>query len=196
MPEIWGDEDDIIEGGADSDVSPAGSWARAWLDEVSEAREAIDRADKLADWRRQKAYALPAHIETDVPEMVDAENERATAYTWAKEVLDDFDELASVQRASLRGELLEGLDIAEAKYRLGMKNRAITSNFCMSNDTMYRRLAAFTDYLDYLGPDLAFRPEADERQVVPVGFAAPPTVAEQLEAVGIMAGLDEVCGQP
>lgn len=185
---------EYIEGGIETDVQPDTSWSREFFDEVAQARLAMERADKLVDWRRQKAYSLPSHIDTDVPELVDAEADKATVYNWARDVLNDFDDLAAAQRQSLRGELLEGLDIAEAKYRLGEKVKAITSAFCISNDTLYRRLGALTDYLDYLGPERAFDISQDERADAPIGFAAPEPV-DTWEDSGLMPGLDDLGGE-
>ena len=192
MCDEYVDEDEVAVGGI-SELEDVGGWSRSFLDEVAAARQAVERADKLLEWRKQKAYGLPAHIDTDVPAYVDAQNEQKSAYAWAEEVLQSFDELASVQRESLRGELLEGLDIAEAKYRLGMKNRAITSDFHIGNDTMYRRLAAFTEYLDYLGPEQAFSVVDIKNNPVGFGFEEPTQkcYSEQLDEAGIMPSPEE-----
>ena len=171
---------EYIEGGINIDEG-GGSWSREFFDEVASARQAIERAEALGDWRKTAPHA---------GETVDDE-QGGDAYAWARDVLAAFDQLAGVQRAEVRGELLEGLDIVEAKYRLGMKSRAIAGTFHVSNDTMYRRIAAIVDYLDALGPEQAFSAEPIER--APVGFEAPPrTRAEMLEDAGIMPAPEDL----
>lgn len=142
-------------------------WAEDFLNDVAQAREAVERADKLKEWRTALAHRLPAHVEPDTVEMVVAKDDAKTVHSWADDVLADFDEMAYVQRQCLGGQLLCGLDIAEAKYRLGLPNKQITHAFYIGNDTMYRRLKAFTDYLDYLGPERAFTTDVDERNDPP-----------------------------
>lgn len=171
---------EYIEGGIE--VADGEPWGRAFLDEVATARQAMERAETLAAWRKTAPYA---------GETVDGEDdEQGDTYAWAADVLDAFDELATIQRQIVRGELLEGLDVAEAKFRLGMKARAITSAYHMSNDTLYRRLSSFVEYLDSIGPVQAFSVEEVRS---PVGFEAPPkTRAEMLEDAGIMPAPEDL----
>lgn len=177
---------EYIEGGINIDED-GGSWAREFFDEVASARQAIERAEALGAWRKTAPYAG----ETVDDEDDEDDEQGGDAYAWARDVLEAFDQLAGVQRAEVRGDLLEGLDIAEAKYRLGMKSRAIAGTFHVSNDTMYRRIAAVVDYLNALGPEQAFSAEPIER--APVGFEAPPkTRAEMLEDAGIMPAPEDL----
>lgn len=172
---------EYIEGGIE--VADGEPWGRAFLDEVATALQAMERAETLAAWRKTAPYA---------GEAVDDENDEqgGDTYAWAADVLDAFDELATIQRQIVRGELLEGLDVAEAKFRLGMKARAITSAYHMSNDTLYRRLSSFVEYLDSIGPVQAFSVEEVRS---PVGFEAPPrTRAEMLEDAGIMPAPEDL----
>ena len=168
----------IEEGGID--VADGEPWGREFLDYVASARQAVERAATLATWRNRGPHASEDYDEDGAQD----------PYEWATAVLDEFDEMAAVQRQIVRGDMLEGLDIAEAKYRLGMKTRAITGQFHISNDTMYRRLSLFVEYLDSIGPLVAFGNEETRNEV---GFAAPPmTRAEMLEDAGIMPAPDDM----
>ena len=170
---------EMMQGGIKIDESGS-HWAREFFDEVASARQACEREESLHRWRERCAYGGEAATEGPVSES-----------EWASQTLEAFDKLANVQRAELRRELLEALDVVEAKYRYGVKQRAITRAFHMSNDTTYRRIAALVEYLDAIGPEQAFSAEPVER--APVGFEAPPmTRAEMLEDAGIMPAPDDL----
>lgn len=148
------------------------NWAQDWFYQVDEARKAKDRADKLYTEKRERAFTLPAHVERDTIEMVDAEVDKNVAYLWADEVLNEWDEMMYTVRPGLRGAIGDGLDIANAKYREGLSNKAIRRLFGVSDRTLYRDLKATINYLDYLGPSRGVSDEADPRQATPPIFTS------------------------
>lgn len=169
-------------------------WAREFLEDVATARTALERAETLKCWRQYAPIVAQDEPEDDVPDLV-GEHEPKKGYEWAQNILSAFDEISRVQRQILRGELLEGLDIAEAKYRLGRKNRAITCQFAIGNDTLYRRIAALIDYLDEIGIDRAFDAPWEQDDGPDVSNESEPkTTAEMFEEMGLMPSLDDILG--
>lgn len=145
------------------------SWARDWLKSVAEARVALERAVALVEVRRERALCMGGsacdapHIgtaSTNVSEenllaLVESEEDLATTYAWATAELRAFDKMAEANRRCLRGAVLEGLDIAEMKYRIGATDREIMRVFYTSRSKLHHDLAAFVDYLDFIGRERA-----------------------------------------
>lgn len=145
-------------------------WARDYFDLVDQARVAKERADAIYNAKRAKAFALPAHVEKNTIDMVDAEDDRNRAYAWADDVLNEWDDMMNGVRPELTGIVGLGLDIANARYREGLSIKAIRNLFHISHTHYYRALDATVDYLDYLGPSRGLSPDADPRQAVPPDF--------------------------
>lgn len=154
----------------DVDVKSETKWARDWLNEVGEARKALERAEAVAELRESRAYALPnplAHAgEGNVrggihdrmraaDDMIDGEMSD-DALDWARVALALFDHMAKVNRVTLRGAMLDGLDIAEMRHALGASDNQICDAFHISRSKLFNDLNAFIDYLDYIGPESAF----------------------------------------
>ena len=153
----------------DSYVGVSVRWARSWLTEVDEARKALDRAERIAELRRAKAYSIADPLASIGPhgkggvtdptrkldEMIDGEAEDAN-YGWARDALALFDLMVSVNRPCFRGALLDGLDVAEMRYRLGASDKQIMEAFHIGRSKLYDDLSALIEYLDYIGPEKTF----------------------------------------
>ena len=145
-------------------------WARDWLRSVAEARLAIERARKLVEVRRERALCMGNPMgggsgcdgtnrsEENVLALVESEDDLTTTYAWATKELREFDEMAKANRQCLRGSMLDGLDVAEMKYRIGMSDREAAKVLGISRSKLHADLAAFVDYLDYIGCERTFRP--------------------------------------
>ena len=155
-------------------------WARAWLAEVGEARKALDRAERISELRRAKAFSIADPLGAmgcsrtggtvdpmrKVDEMIDGEAEDA-AYDWARYTLALFDLMAELNKPIFRGPLLMGLDIAEMKYRLGASDSEVMRSFAIGKSKLHEDLNAFVDYLDYIGPEQAFQVDVDKETAEP-----------------------------
>lgn len=128
----------------------------------------------LAEVRRERALCMGNPLssgpsgkggvnaaEANVIGYVASEEDFETTYAWARAELDQFDAMAEANRKILRGAILDGLDVAEMKYRIGMTDREIAKALGESRSKVHYRLAAFVDYLDFIGRDRALHPMSD-----------------------------------
>lgn len=144
-------------------------WARDWLRGVAEARVALERAQALVEVRRERALCMGNPMssgpsgkggankaEANMVGYVSSEEDLEATYAWARAELDAFDAMAKANRMILRGAILDGLDVAEMKYRIGMTDREIAKTLGASRSKVHYRLAAFVDYLDFIGRERTF----------------------------------------
>ena len=157
------------------DVEMMGSqsgWARDWLRSVADARVALERARALVEVRRDRALCMgnplacgPSGkgganmVEANMVGYVTSEEELEATYAWARAELDQFDAMAKANRRILRGAILDGLDVAEMKYRIDCTDKEIAKAFGSSRSKVHYRIAAFVDYLDFIGRERAMHPE-------------------------------------
>lgn len=146
------------------------AWARDWLRSVAEARVALERARALVEVRRERALCMGGtsdgpHAssgrnasEANVLALVESEDDLAMTHAWATAELKAFDSMAEANKRCLRGTILEGLDVAEMKYRVGCTDREIAKAFGVSRSKLHRDLAALVDYLDFIGRERALNP--------------------------------------
>ena len=164
-PAVTGDGDSEALLGSQS------CWARDWLRSVAEARVALERAEALVEIRRERALCVGSATdatphgkggenmaEANLVRLVSAEEDLEATYAWAKAELQAFDDMAVANRKCLRGAVLEGLDIAEMKYRIGATDREVAKRLYISRSKLHYNLAAFIDYLDFIGRERAFNP--------------------------------------
>ncbi len=184
-------------------------WARAWLTEVDEARKALDRAEHIAELRRAKAFSIADPLGTvggygkggvsdpmrKADEMIDGEAEDA-AYGWARDALALFDLMVSVNRPCFRGALLDGLDVAEMRYRLGASDKDIMEAFHIGRSKLYDDLSALVEYLDFIGPEKTFHiDEARPPELPPTVDVAPEDAGPHGDAYGDIDALVAKCGR-
>lgn len=142
------------------------AWADAWLREVETAARALERERQAASARREAVLKLGSPLAAGphgkggvadpmaaVDAMVDAE-QAADALAWARETMDEFYRAMGAVRAGCEGEIAEGTVAAELRYALGMSTAQAARELGWSRSTYYNRLAALTDYLDYIGPGI------------------------------------------
>lgn len=158
------------------DEEPMGSqsgWARDWLRSVAEARVALERALALVEVRRERALCVGSAgdgphssggtnvAEANLIALVESEDDLATTHAWATAELKAFDSMAEANRRCLRGAVLNGLDVAEMKYRIGCTDKEISKTFDVSRSKLHHDLAAFVDYLDFIGRERAFNTSSE-----------------------------------
>ena len=183
-------------------------WARAWFTEVDEARKALDRAERIAELRRARAFSIADPLGTEphgkggvsdpmrrVDEMIDGEAEDAS-YGWARDALALFDLMVSVNRPCFRGALLDGLDVAEMKYRLGAIDKEIMDAFHIGRSKLYDDLSALVEYLDFIGPEKTFHLDETRPAELPPSVDVPPEdVGAHCDAYGDIDALVANCGR-
>ena len=184
-------------------------WARSWLAEVDEARKALDRAERIAEARRARAYSIPSPLGNTGPrgkggvsnpmgrvdEMIDGEAEDAS-YGWARDALALFDLMVTLNRQCFRGALLDGLDVAEMRYRLGATDKEIMDAFHIGRSKLYDDLSALVEYLDFIGPENTFHlDEARPGELPPSVDVAPEDVGPHGDAYGDIDALVAKCAQ-
>ncbi|MBR3328153.1 MAG: hypothetical protein IKG22_12610 [Atopobiaceae bacterium] len=146
-------------------------WARDWLRGVADARVALERTQTLLEVRRERALCMGNSMssgpsgkgganasEANVIGYVASEEDFETTYAWTRAELDQFDAMAKANRMILRGAILDGLDVTEMKYRIGMTDREIAKKLWALRSKVHYRLAAFVDYLDFIGRKRALHP--------------------------------------
>lgn len=172
-------------------------WARAWLTEVDEARKALDRAESIRELRRARAFSIVDPLGSEphgkggvsdpmrrADEMIDGEADDA-AYGWARDALALFDLMVSVNRPCFRGALLDGLDVAEMRYRLGATDKDIMEAFHIGRSKLYDDLSALIEYLDFIGPEKTFHiDEARPPELPPTADAGPEDAGPHDDAYG------------
>ena len=191
-----------------SHASTSVRWARAWLTEVDEARKALDRAESIRELRRAKAFSIADPLGTEphgkggvsdpmrrADEMIDGEADDA-AYGWARDALALFDLMVSLNRQCFRGALLDGLDVAEMRYRLGATDKEIMDAFHIGRSKLYDDLSALVEYLDFIGPENTFHlGEARPAELPPSVDVAPEDVGPHGDAYGDIDALVAKCGR-
>ena len=190
----------------ESHVGLSVRWARSWLSEVDEARKALDRAGRIAELRRARAYSIRGPLGTEphgkggvsdpmrkVDEMIDGEVED-TAYGWARDTLALFDLMVSLNRQCFRGALLDGLDVAEMRYRLGATDKDIMEAFHIGRSKLYDDLSALVEYLDFIGPEKTFHiDEARSPELPPNADTAPEHAGPHDDAYGDIVAMVAKC---
>lgn len=184
-------------------------WARSWLAEVDEARKALDRAERIAETRRARAYSIPCPLGNTGPhgkggvsnpmgrvdEMIDGEAEDAS-YGWARDALALFDLMVALNRQCFRGALLDGLDVAEMRYRLGANDKEIMDAFHIGRSKLYDDLSALVEYLDFIGPEKTFHlDEAKPADLPPTADVASGDVGPHVYAYGDIDAMVANCGR-
>lgn len=155
-----------VEGPAARTADAPRPWARTWLENVSQAARAIEHHRAAAAARREAAMSLGSPMASGprgkggaadpmaaVDAMVDAEADGGPAWAYAE--LDAFYRAMGEVRAGCEGEIAEGTWAAELRYALGMTAAAAARELGWSKATLYRRLDALADYLDFIGPGIA-----------------------------------------
>ncbi|MBR1829181.1 MAG: hypothetical protein IJ781_06705, partial [Atopobiaceae bacterium] len=105
-----------------------------------------------------------------------------------------FDLLVSVNRPCFRGALLDGLDVAEMRYRLGASDKEIMEAFHIGRSKLYDDLSALVEYLDYIGPEKAFHiDEARPAELPPSVDASPMDVGPHGDVYGDIDALVANC---
>ena len=99
--------------------------------------------------------------EANLVALVESEDGLATIHAWTTTDLKAFDSMAEANRRFLRDAVLNGLDVAEMKYRIGCTGKEIAKMFDVSRSKLHHDLAAFVDYLDFIGHERAFNPTED-----------------------------------
>ncbi len=100
--------------------------------------------------------------------LVESEDDLATTHAWATAELRAFGSMVEANRRCLRGAMLNGLDVAEMKYRIGRSDKEITKAFDVSRSKLHCNLAAFVDYLDLIGRERALHPSSSEKAKIAV----------------------------
>ena len=147
-------------------------WAKGWLQGVAEARNALKRADEMLVARRERALCVSNPMagggphargggnpaERNIIGLMQAEEEYAALYKWAKDALEEFDHMVKVNKPGFRGALADGLDVVELKYRHGMTEPEILKTLNVSRTKLYADQATLVDYLDHIGYARAMDP--------------------------------------
>ena len=137
-------------------------WARDWLQEVNEARIAVDREEAISRAMEDRAFRISRpsttgrgnHGNSDGTDVIDAKVDRDSSdpVAWARVVLARFDATYSSMRPGLRGTIAGGLDACRLRYRLGMSEKQAISALGISKTTIHAWIDSLLDYFDYLGP--------------------------------------------
>ena len=152
-----------------------GVWAAQFFDHVTDARVALERAQRIAEIKRDAALSIPdslarlgsisgrgTHADPmrAVDEAIDAyfEIQKGPEYEWARQALVDCGTVLAHARATGDANLVLGADIADLKYVHGYKKAEIIKFVYVSNATLYRALAALTRWMDSQDPEVLTTP--------------------------------------
>jgi hypothetical protein len=145
-------------------------WAREFFDHVRDARRALERAEKLAEIKRDAALSIPDSLarlgsitsrgsHSDpmraADEAIDAylELRSGPAYEWARSTIRDCETVLARARATGDGTLVLAADIADLTYLHGYTKDKFVAVVFVSRATLYRALTSLERWMDAQDPE-------------------------------------------